>query len=378
MSGEMSRDWRRTKLCGAAALVIGVAAIVGCSSADEQRSAPDAGSSADSGERVTDTLEIARADVVAGAACSTAPRVLVAYPRDVSADSRLGVQVLFLAVLGDSVFYVLKWTQLPDGAGMGGAMGGLLMRAPLAGGTASVLAMIPGDVSVGSQRLFATDSDVFYLAGPTESDGDGAIMRVPTVGGTPELWVRAAGTVVGMIGDAENIVFVDAKGTSVASLRDGQVRRLTDSTADTIGLADGQVLLADYARGSVTSVALNGGTPHLVADEQTGPLLPMACGSSLCWVNAGDVVSGGSIVRLDADGGGVEAVANGFTLPHDMLFDGQDFFVSSGPGGLRLERISAAGSRTSIVDERPGIGDVTLSDSCLYWTSFEGIVSVAL
>jgi hypothetical protein len=102
-------------------------------------------------------------------------------------------------------------------------------------------------------------------------------------------------------------------------------------------------------------------------------LQPILCGESVCWF------SGGALdmrLRQLVPGGSPTTLATGFSEPHDLVFDGQYFFVTTGGGGSALERIPAAGGTPALI--QPGGSGLALDGECLYWSDFSGIYAWAL
>jgi hypothetical protein len=82
-----------------------------------------------------------------------------------------------------------------------------------------------------------------------------------------------------------------------------------------------------------------------------------------------------SLVRLTPDGT-TTVLAENIPEPHAVVFDGSNFFVSSGGGGLSLLRIPAAGGKPVLV---PSAGAVSLAldETCLYWSGAGGIYNMS-
>jgi hypothetical protein len=280
----------------------------------------------------------------AGAKCGYTPIVLVDYLKDVPSVGRAAVEIPDLAVNATDLYYISNWTTPPSSGSTGGRDGNL-MRVPIRGGTAVRMTAIAGGGSPGVQGLVVTQSAAIFSEAQGADGGAGTIVSVPTDGGNPTVLATANGLAHALVADDQNVYFVDSEATKSVPLRGGPVRIV----ARTVPFS-------------------------LLAKDQPGPLYPMACGPNLCWVNGS--ASGGDLMQLPPNGTPTVLAAPP-SEPHDLAFDGKNFFVTTGGGGLWLYRIPSTGGTPVLAESEPGITNMTLDESCLYWSSLRGISSLA-
>jgi hypothetical protein len=313
----------------------------------------------------------ASTDASATVKCRDEPIRLVDYVPDVPDAGRMAVQVPDLALNATDVFYLLNWNQ---GIAAGGLQGAL-MRVPIRGGVAVRLAFVPGGGSEGNQAVVATAKAVIYSQGPNEDAGAGSIVSVPAAGGEPTILAATAGKAEALVADSQNVYFVDREGTKAVPLSGGSVRTLVKDTPFTLGVIGDTLYLADYGgTNTLSSVSVDGGAKTLIATDPGGVLYPVPCGSDLCWLT-GPALNA-SLKRV-SPGGTPTVLANGFREPLGLVFDGANFFVTVGGGGLYLLRIPAAGG-TPVMLLLPGglISGIAMDETCLYWSSATGIYSL--
>jgi DNA-binding beta-propeller fold protein YncE len=135
--------------------------------------------------------------------------------------------------------------------------------------------------------------------------------------------------------------------------------------------------------GDVESVPLpyKGGAAQVL---QTGlsvaPQDLIQCSGRVCWVDEGT----NAIDQVDPSAGPVKAVVNmppWFGEAASVAFDGTNFYVSNyvdGNGGNRIARFLPAATGQPATIARPVDGGaLAVDDECLYWTSADGIYSIA-
>jgi hypothetical protein len=299
-----------------------------------------------------------------GAKCGSAPRLLVDYVQEVPDAGRSAVQVPEIAVNGADMYYLLSWNYgLPLG------MDGALFRIPLGGGKAVRLASIAG----GGNGLLATPTGAIVVE--TEDGGAGAFVSIPAGGGPGLVLAAAKGQAQAFVTDGQNVYFADTEATKSVPLTGGSVRTIA-GVASSLGVADGTLYLADFSGGTIASVPTVGGPVTVLATNQVGPEGPMRCGSNLCWLNFESAFQI-SLMRL-APGGTPVVLASGFSEVYDWVFDGNNFFVTSGAGGLSLDRIPSDGGVPAVAESEIGITSMALDNDCLYWASLKGISALAL
>jgi hypothetical protein len=121
----------------------------------------------------------------------------------------------------------------------------------------------------------------------------------------------------------------------------------------------------------VVSVPLDGGPENIIAANLVGAWDPIACGSAVCWLSEVGPGEWG-VFRSNPDAGAPDMIADSIGEPLTLLFDGRNFYGTSGAGGA-LWRIP---SFSAPVNDG-GANGLAMDDSCLYWSTHEGIFSLA-
>jgi hypothetical protein len=263
--------------------------------------------------------------VDSGATCGDTPRLLVDYVQeDVPDAGRGAVEVPDIAVNATDLYYLVNWTSAI------GDREGLLMRIPIGGGTGVRLASIPGGGSNGSQGLAVTATGAIFSEMQSGSGGVGEIVSIPATGGSGTVLATTKGEAHALVTDDQNVYFVDTEATKSVPLSGGAVRMVAAAVPFSLAVAQGTLYLADFTGNTVSSVPIGGGQVTVLAMNQLGAVYPVTCGPNICWANAG-TMSQGSLMQL-APGGTPVMLAGGFSEPYDLIFDGNNFFLTAGGG----------------------------------------------
>jgi hypothetical protein len=298
------------------------------------------------------------------ARCTTTPTRLVTPGEIAPAElGPVGAANPFLAVDAGGVFYNETYTGVNGGADPTGH----IAYKPF-GGAQQILAdgAHPG-------RFVVTATNVLFI-------DDSGIRGAPREMGPVFTFVPLASPASWLTTDGQQLYFDDASGVSRAPLSGGSPQQLaTTSASFSAGLVDGSLIVADFSGGTLTGVSATTGATSPLAMGQLGPLYPQMCpGGGACWIDAGDAVHLASIVKL-GPGAGTSTVAQDLALfdPHGMAADATDFFVTSDASGGTLSRVHAADGKVDKLAVLHGDGDVVVDDQCVYYSSFDGIFSLA-
>jgi hypothetical protein len=127
----------------------------------------------------------------------------------------------------------------------------------------------------------------------------------------------------------------------------------------------------------VSSIPAVGGTPETLASGQSGPLYPVSCGASTCWLDAGDFSTETGILVANGTRGLTQVFDdNRLFHPHGVASDAAHVFVLAEGGGDTISRLAADGSTFDVLAHPTGAGDLVLDDECLYWSAFDGLYSL--
>jgi hypothetical protein len=290
---------------------------------------------------------------------------------DVPDAGRSAIQVPAIGVNRDGLFYLLNWNT-PLGAAEG--PGGFVMHLPNGASEPVRLAVVEGGGSESGQGLAVTQTVAIFSEAREGGESQGAVLSVAPGGQEPTTLALTSGLANALGADEQNVYFVDNEGTKSVPLTGGPVRTLSDQTPFSIMVAGSTLYLAGLGeQGTLSSVPIDGGPVTVLATEDA--LHPVSCGESVCWMN-GPALD--MRLRQLVPGGSPTTLATGFREPHDVVFDGQHFFVATGPGRVYLARISAAGGRVDLIQERALMSSLALDDACLYWSEASGIYAWAL
>jgi hypothetical protein len=301
-----------------------------------------------------------------GAKCGDTPRVLVDYSGAItSCGSGIAHGAPLIAVNATHLYFIIQWT---PGARQEFSQG-YLMRMPLEGGTAERIALLPSGSDRGTQGLALTSTKVIFIQAPEQDVGNATISAVPLDGGQVAVLAEAAGFANAVVADDRNAYFVDTDGVKAVALAGGDTRTLAPGVvAASLALA-GDVLYFT-SESDVHSISLESGDSTIVAAVGGRSVIP--CGAGICWL--GGTGLDGTLMRLDPVGMPV-TLASGFVEPHDLVFDGEVFFIGGGRGVISGVR---AGGEVVYLYAEPGITSLELEGDCLYWSSAMTISSVSI
>lgn len=221
-----------------------------------------------------------------------------------------------------------------------GDSSGAVLRAPIRGGTTSLVTTIDG----AEQALLVTgDSVVFAQARQSPHARAGDIVRVGLDGSARTVLASdevGVGTIFGPSGvlasDGTNVYFAVAGGTKSVPLAGGTVQTLSVHTGS-IAVVGTDVVIADSTAEALFEVPLQGGAETTLATGFSGTLGPVIpCGAGVCWASAVPVgpsqAGTGTLSALAALAAGTPTtVASDGNLyfPYRLVFDGSHFFMTT-------------------------------------------------
>jgi hypothetical protein len=301
--------------------------------------------------------------------CGETPVRLADYVPDVPEWGRSAVQIPTIAVSAAGLFYLSNW-DVPVGSNHG--RGGYVVHLPRAGGDPMRLADVAGGGSPGGQGLAVVGGTAIY--GEARQEGPGAILSVSSSGGAAVTLTTTAGLARALVADDESVYFVDDEGTKSVPLTGGPARTLTSERPYSLLVAGSTLYLASLSEpGRLSSIPVGGGPVTVLADESAlGPLL---CGDGVCWMSGAALDAS---LKQRAPDGSSSVLSTGLRQPHDLVFDGRHFFVTTDAGGMNLRRIPAGGGTADIIHGGAGISSLALDDACLYWSQLSGIYTWSL
>lgn len=311
--------------------------------------------------------------------CGQTPRILVDYVQYVPDAGQMAIQVPDIAVDATHLYFVLNWTipQPPQSGSIVGTQEGVVMRVPLSGGAAEVVASLPGGGSQSGEGLALTQDTILLAVGKKGEETSGSIVSLAKAGGDMTVLASTNGVAQSLVVNKGDVYFADDKATKKVPISGGSVHTIVAETGS-LGVANGKVYLADRDANSVSLIPTASGSVTLLAENQPVPMYPRQCGVDLCWISGPSTNEyGSSIVRL-SEGMDPKTVISNIFEPHGLVFDGKNFFVTEGGGGVSLIRIPAQGGTPKVVRAESNIIGMALDKTCLYWSSRAGISSLAL
>jgi hypothetical protein len=298
---------------------------------------------------------------VSGEPCGSAPRVLLDLQALVPDRDSVSTQTASpIAVNATDLYFVFQWSVqgLPDW---------YLMRIPLGGGTVARIATIPSrNGEYGRHALALTNTDVIFLQG-----GD-TIAKVPLDGGATTTLAKAADALNTVLVNEQNAYFADSEGAKSVPLIGGTVRTLAPDILLGLALVNDRLYMATRDN-KIYSISTNGGDPTPVGDGGGWPLIGCG-GKNVCWLGGPGSLRA-TLMQL-APGGTPVTLAEGFPEPLDLLFDGNNFFITLAHPG-EIIRVPATGGTAAGAYVELGMTNLALNDTCLFWSSATTITSVS-
>jgi hypothetical protein len=262
----------------------------------------------------------------------------------------------------------LYWTNL----GVGG-MGGMVMQAPIGGGTPNELASTQA-----SAGLAANATGVYWGDEFTSS-----IMMVPIGQGTPVALGSGAdvGVPWGVTVDDTHVYWTDLNGQMIKKmpLAGGAAVTLASGQVQARGIAVDatSVYWTDYAtQGTVIKVPLAGGTPITLASGQDAALDIAVDSANVYWANWGPGADTGSVSRVPIDGGPVTVLATGQQAPSGLAVNGGYLYWGTFHGNGAVMKVPVGGGApVTVAAAQDGPAEIVFGgDNSMYWTNAGGTV----
>jgi len=255
------------------------------------------------------------------------------------------------------------------------------MRVPFEGGSPEPL--VSGYLFM---RPLLTPPNLILAAGAVPSNNGDVILSVPLAGGSVTTIATLDDAIVnGFATDGTYIYFSDSRGVNAIPMAPDSSRpniiSLVPGLPDIIGAFGGELLIA-YAQGAVESVPLPPRANSPVTSRGScppGPTDLMRCGANACWLAGTNTLE---------ELGPSDSAPRAITLTgrasdaFDVAFDSTDAYVIGTDvesAGDFLERVPLDGSPPVLLASTPSSSSraVAVDDACVYWSSSQGILSLA-
>ena len=263
----------------------------------------------------------------------------------------------------------------------------MVMKAPIGGGTATMLASPPSAVAI------AIDSaNLYWTSGVGRS---GSIMSVPLAGGALTTLDPSTGTNPGSIAVDSTSVYWGETGSDVNSgtvtkvrIGGGTPTTLASAQKVPFGIAVDSTSVywgtisfgGDGTDGMVFKIPVAGGTPTTLAWGQFNLSAIAVDSKSVYWVNSGSGTGSpdGTVMKVPIGGGTPTPIAAGQIGPRLIAVDSTSvYWVTSNStlmkvpiGGGTLTPI-ASGAAVGII-AGTGVGAITVDSTSLYWLNSVG------
>jgi hypothetical protein len=256
------------------------------------------------------------------------------------------------------------------------------------GGTPSLVVPFTGEIS---EHFFTTKDAVIFAASTKKGEapsGSSYIFSVPFKGGSTTTLATTTGLAGYLATDGTSVYFADDDGTKSVPLAGGSVTKITSLSDFSFVPVGTNLILADFQGETLLSVPLAGGSTTTLASGQDGPIYPLACGDSICWMSAGHITYNDAdepsppvgTLEQRAPDAAVSALSTSVNLgdPFSFVFDGSFFYVLGGDDGMAVTKVPAAGGTPQVMAAgSPGSG-LAMDEACLYWADqMGGIYSLA-
>ncbi len=288
------------------------------------------------------------------------------------------------------------------GSDGGGSSSGLFC-ATASGGVASGYTMValacsqdtPSGLAVSNGVVYWTNYDAAANSGNASGSG-GAIMSVPTSGGTPTTVATNQDYPWAIAADANNVYWTnydnDGAGSGgmtssgavlQAPIGGGSVTTLAMGLEDPYGIAvdASNVYFTTYAGDRVKSVPIGGGTVVTLAQGLSSPCYIAVSGGDAYWTNYGDgtvqsIATGGTSpgtpTTLATDA--AKQYANGIAVSGSTVF----FVATNSPGAVWTVP-TTGGTKTVLANMQTNAWGLATDGTNVYWTTNNdpgGLVSV--
>jgi hypothetical protein len=174
--------------------------------------------------------------------------------------------------------------------------GTTIVSAPLAGGAPTALVPASSLPQTFSSYGIAVDAISVYW---TTFSTPGTVMKAPLAGGNPTTLGSAPGSGYGIAIDATSVYWITSETVTKVALNGGTPVILAPTGGQGIAVDDANVYWTDFGNpGSVSKVSINGGAATVLATNLQRPAGIAVDATSVYWVNSGDGDNTGYVMKL--------------------------------------------------------------------------------
>jgi sugar lactone lactonase YvrE len=268
---------------------------------------------------------------------------------------------------------------------------GTVNEVPSCGGAATTLVttstlgsstLIPAGIAVQGGAVYFTTQDPW-----NPNDGDGAVWRVPSSGGTPTMLVQGLDRPGPIAVTGASMYWIESwethadDGRVVQAPIDGSSTNILASAQNgPVGLAlgDGYVVwttsgFVDSVRGTIWDAPAGGGVGDGIGVGQDMPVSVAVDGTNAFWADEGDpnVPNSGSIMKKPLD---PNAAANPVTLvsggaPQGIAVDGRYAYWTDSQAQTVNRVPLAGGAPTTVATRQVAPLAIAVDETSVYWTT---------
>jgi hypothetical protein len=259
----------------------------------------------------------------------------------------------------------LYWTNQGSISNPVGPGEGLVMSIPAVGGTPTALVPAQKD----PKRVISDGTSIFFTNGGYETDGGtagGGVFQAGAAGAAPTL-LTAAKFPIDLVIVGTNLIFSDMDANAILSVpkTGGAATQLTVAEGVRFMATDGNNTFYTSSAGTVNKLPASGGQAQVLATGQGDPRGIAVDSGYVYWANYGD----GNISRVSSLGGAVQVLATGQSRPLAIAADSANaYWTNLGAGTIAKVPISG-GAVTAIAADQAAPWGIDLDNTHVYWTN---------